>query len=196
MFNCLYNGNGYGIGLHSQAQVLAECNFFDKVKNPIRQMYREDPKSPHHGFFGAVDNIFRDCEGQRAIEGTTFAPKTHYRYEFAVNAATDVPKVVKAGVGPAEAFGTITPLSARDHGAINVGVASKLRWTPAPGATGYEVAFAETNPPKPAGKATGQTFDPGELTPGTLYYWRVDSVTPEGTVNGETWRFRTASKNE
>jgi pectate lyase len=87
VFNCLYNGNGYGIGLHSQTQVLAERNFFDKVKNPIKQMYREDPKDPHHGFCGGVDSIFRDCEGQRAIEGTTFVPKAVYGYEFALHDA-------------------------------------------------------------------------------------------------------------
>ena len=35
VFNCLYNGNHYGIGLHSLARVLAERNYFDKVNNPI-----------------------------------------------------------------------------------------------------------------------------------------------------------------
>ena len=55
--------------------------------------------------------------------------------------------------------------------------------------------FGGTNPPKTAGEISGQTFDPGELKPGTVYYWRVDQVTPEGTVRGETWQFRTMSKN-
>lgn len=78
--------------------------------------------------------------------------------------------------------------------AIAVNLKPKLRWTCAPAATSYKVAFGETNPPKAAGKTSGQTFDPGELKPGTDYYWRVDQVTPEGTVKGETWRFRTLSK--
>lgn len=194
VFNCLYNGNDYGIGLHSQTQVLAERNFFDKVENPIQQMYRQDPESPHHGFCGGVDNIFRDCEGQRAIEGTTFAPRAHYGYEFALNAAADVPKIVKAGAGPAEAFGKVTPLPVPGNGAIAVDTQPTLRWTRAPEATGYKVAFGETDPPKAAGETSRQTFEPGQLKPGKQYYWRVDQVTPEGVVKGETWRFRTLSK--
>ena len=185
VFNCLYNGNDYGIGLHSQARVLAERNYFGKVSNPIQQMYRQDSKSPHHGFCEGVGNIFQDCKGQRAIEGISFPVQEYYRYEFVLNAAADVPEIVKAGAGPAEAFGKVTPLPVPGNGAIAVNLKPKLRWTCAPAATSYRVAFGETTPPKAAGKTSGQTFDPGELKPGTDYYLRVDQVTLEGTVNGE-----------
>lgn len=194
VFNCLYNGNDYGIGLHSQTRVLAERNYFDRVKNPIQQMYREDPESPHHGFCEGVDNIFKDCTGQRAIEGISFPVREYYRYEFALNQAADVPKIVKAGAGPAEAFGKVAPLPVPGNGAIGVELKPKLRWTRAPDATRYQVAFGETNPPKAAGNTSGQTFDPGQLVPGTEYHWRVDQVTPAGTVKGETWRFGTSAQ--
>lgn len=110
------------------------------------------------------------------------------------NAAADVPNGVKAAAGPAEAFGQVTPLPVPGNGAIAVDIQPKLRWTRAPAVTGHKVASGETNPPKAAGETSGQTFDPGELKPGTNYYWRVDQVTPEGTVEGATWRFRTLSK--
>ena len=50
VFNCLYNNNDYGIGLHSQCLVLAERNVFDRVESPIRQMCEKDPASEHHRF--------------------------------------------------------------------------------------------------------------------------------------------------
>jgi hypothetical protein len=56
------------------------------------------------------------------------------------------------------------------------------------------VAFGETNPPKAASETSGRIFNPGDLKPGKEYYWRVDSVTPKGVVEGETWRFRTLSQ--
>ena len=96
--------------------------------------------------------------------------KEYYRYEFALNAAADVPKVVKAGAGPAEAFGKVNPLPVPGNGAITVSVRSKLRWTRGSEATGYKVAFGETNPPAETGEASGQTFDPGTLKPATVYY--------------------------
>ncbi len=191
VFNCLYNGNDYGIGLHSQTLVLAERNYFDTVKNPIKQMYRKDPKSPHHGFCEGTENIFRGCSGQRAVEGISFPVTKHYQYKFALNAAADVPEIVKAGAGPAEAFGKMMPLPVPGNGAVDVDLKPKLRWTNAQNATSYKVAFGVTNPPESAGKTRGRTFVPGELKPGTDYYWRVDQVTPEGTVMGGTWRFRT-----
>ncbi len=194
VFNCLYNGNGYGIGLHSRALVLAERNYFDKVKNPIKQMYREDAKSPHHGFCEGVDNIFQDCTGQRAIEGISYPVENYYLYDFALDAAADVPEIVKAGTGPAEAFGKVNPLPVPGNGAITVSVRPKLRWTRRPEATGYKVAFGETNPPAAASEVSGQTFDPGTLKPATVYYWRVDQVTPNGTVKGAVWQFRTLPK--
>ena len=118
----------------------------------------------------------------------------YYLYDSALDSAADVPKVVKAGAGPAEAFGQVAPLPVPGNGAIAVNVQPTLRWTRAPAATGYKVAFGQTNPPKAAAETSGQTFEPGELKPETVYYWRVDRVTSEGTVKGETWRFRTLSK--
>ncbi|MEO2006494.1 MAG: right-handed parallel beta-helix repeat-containing protein [Candidatus Poribacteria bacterium] len=191
VFNCLYNGNDYGIGLHSQARVLAESNVFDGVDDPIQQMYREDPESPHHGFCEGIDNIFHNCTGQQAIEGISFPINDYYRYDFASDAADGVAKAIRAGAGPAASFGTLGPLPVPGNGAINVGVHPSPRWTRGSEAASYSVSFGETDPPKTTVETDGQTFDPGKLQPGTVYYWRVDQVTADGPVTGDVWRFQT-----
>ncbi len=109
VFNCLYNSNDYGIGLHSRCLVRAERNYFDHTRNPIKQMYRENPADIHHGFCESVENIFTNCSGTQDNESQSFSPTDFYRYDFAMDAAADVPGIVRAGAGPATQFETIPP---------------------------------------------------------------------------------------
>ena len=192
VFNCLYNDNDYGIGLHSRALVLAERNHFENVKHPIKQMYREDPESPHHGFCEAVDNIFQECRGQQDDEGVSFPVNDFYLYDFALNVVGDVPANVKAGAGPGESYGTMMPLPFPGNGTVDASLEPDLRWTRSPGTTGYEVAFGDSRSLGEAKAESGQTFDPGRLGPGKVYWWRVDRITAGGTLEGDVWRFRTA----
>ena len=37
------------------------------------------------------------------------------------------------------------------------------------------------------GNQTSNIFSPGPLAPDAVYYWRIDSVGPGGTVTGEEW---------
>lgn len=39
------------------------------------------------------------------------------------------------------------------------------------------------------GNQTNNVFDPGALTVGQTYYWRIDAVTPTGTITGDEWSF-------
>lgn len=39
------------------------------------------------------------------------------------------------------------------------------------------------------GNQTGTSFDPGALTPGVRYYWRVDEVVGSQTLQGDVWQF-------
>ncbi len=41
------------------------------------------------------------------------------------------------------------------------------------------------------GNQLGSTFNPGPLSGMTFYYWRIDSVTADGTTKGKVWQFRT-----
>ena len=191
VFNCLYNDNGYGVGLHSQCLVLAERNFFHRTRDPIKQMYRPDPKDRHHGFCESVDNIFKDCSGARDDEGRSFPVNDYYLYDFALDEVDDVPAIVKPKVGPAAEFGKLGPLPVPGNGAVNVGTNRVLRWTKGQEARSYRVAFGQMNPPSKTVEMSIQTFDPGTLKGQTVYYWRVDQITDSGVIEGDVWRFRT-----
>jgi len=70
---------------------------------------------------------------------------------------------------------------------------ARLRWTPGRNAVSHNVYFGTGNPPRFRGKQSGTTFDPGPLDTATTYFWRVDSATPDGVVQGPTWTFMTAA---
>jgi hypothetical protein len=38
-------------------------------------------------------------------------------------------------------------------------------------------------------RQTNNIFSPGTLLPRNTYYWRVDEVTPSGTITGSVWSF-------
>ncbi len=75
-------------------------------------------------------------------------------------------------------------------GAADVDVDADLSWIEAAFATSRDLWFGKAGAmekvePAPA----GTTFDPGTLELGQTYEWRVDQVSPSGTVKGHTWTF-------
>lgn len=74
-----------------------------------------------------------------------------------------------------------------------------LSWTPAAAASAHEVYFgtdlqavrdAAPGSPAFAGTTASPAFDPaGLLAEGVTYAWRVDEITPGGTVPGTPWLF-------
>jgi len=68
-----------------------------------------------------------------------------------------------------------------------------LMWLGGLGATAYNVYFGN-DPHSLAyqGNQTNNIFDPGPLDPDRVYYWRVDSAGPAGTVTGEVWTVDTS----
>ena len=57
-------------------------------------------------------------------------------------------------------------------------------------AMSYDVYFGTSADSLTAkGKQTNNIFSPGILTVGETYYWRVDAVTPSGTITGDEWSF-------
>jgi len=86
------------------------------------------------------------------------------------------------------------------NGAIDVGMAAILSWTAADNAASHQVYFgldkdtvrsADTSSPEYKGpKALGaESYDPGLLELGTMYYWRVDEVYNGNPVRGPVWSF-------
>ncbi len=76
--------------------------------------------------------------------------------------------------------------------ATGVGLNAKLTWTAGAAATSHVVHFGTNNPPPSRGTQTGTSFDPGALTAGTTYFWRVDEVNAAGATGGALWSFTTA----
>jgi len=65
-----------------------------------------------------------------------------------------------------------------------------LMWREAYTATSYDVYFGMTSGSLTAkGNQTNNIFNPGALVVGQTYYWRIDAVTPAGTMTGDEWRF-------
>jgi pectinesterase len=69
-----------------------------------------------------------------------------------------------------------------------------LRWIGARNAVAYDVRLGRTNLPPVVARVEGTAYEPGPLVPGAVYSWRVDAVTPAGTVEGFVWRFVTSGQ--
>ncbi len=69
-----------------------------------------------------------------------------------------------------------------------------LSWTPAVGATWYDVYFGTSPSPSFAASTTAFTFSPGPLSPGTTYYWRVVANNAAGAASSATWSFSTITQ--
>jgi hypothetical protein len=136
--------------------------------------------------------------------GTTFEPATlapntwyYWRIDELGSGGTAEGDVwsFKTGAGQATA-----PSPA--HGEPGVVLMPTLQWTPGAGTDTQDIYFgtseasvasATTTSASYEGNFAGgtSTFIAGPLSGMTFYYWRIDSVTPEGVTKGEVWQFRT-----
>jgi len=95
--------------------------------------------------------------------------------------------------------GDVLPRQATDPSPVNratdVSVDTLLRWSNGGGATSFDVYLGTDSDLRQedriASNQTGTSVDPGELSPGTEYYWRVDSENSAGTTRGVVWSFVT-----
>jgi hypothetical protein len=88
------------------------------------------------------------------------------------------------------------------NGSVGAKLVTALTWKPGDTATSHDVYFgtdadAVANATKASPEYKGnrlldsESLDPGALAFNTDYYWRVDEVTPGGTVAGNVWTFNT-----
>ena len=73
---------------------------------------------------------------------------------------------------------------------INVKTDADLMWLAGKDAIAHRVYFG-TDPDRLEfqKRQTNNIFSPGRLTPGSTCYWRLDEVTPSGTITGPVWTF-------
>jgi hypothetical protein len=70
---------------------------------------------------------------------------------------------------------------------------TNLGWTSPPeAATHYVYLGSDPDQLVFQGEQTATTFDPGPLSKGWTYYWRIDEVNTNGIRTGTTWAFTTA----
>ena len=76
-------------------------------------------------------------------------------------------------------------------GAECVTLDTVLSWTAGAQATTHWVYFGTTDTPPFKGLRSPASYQPPELLPDTLYYWRIDEKKGTQTWPGELWTFRT-----
>ncbi|MHC4657096.1 MAG: DUF333 domain-containing protein [Planctomycetota bacterium] len=76
-------------------------------------------------------------------------------------------------------------------GARRVAITADLSWTAGSDATSHDVYFGTINPPPFIHNQISTTFDPGTMSYGTTYYWRIDEVNKWGKTIGTVWNFTT-----
>ena len=78
------------------------------------------------------------------------------------------------------------------NGASDVRLTSTLGWTPGDHAVSHHIFFGTSENPDSITYQSSTSFNPGELSPDTTYYWRIDEANGSGKVQGPLWSFKTA----
>jgi len=76
--------------------------------------------------------------------------------------------------------------------AVGVPIDAVLSWSPGSSMASQDVYFGTEASPALVASQTETSYDPGPLEYGTAYYWRVDTVKKDGSVQaGNVWSFTT-----
>jgi hypothetical protein len=78
--------------------------------------------------------------------------------------------------------------------ATNVPINKGLSWVAGSRATSHDVYFGTSSPGTFRGNQTTTTYNPGTLTYGVTYYWRIDGKNDTGTTTGDVWSFATVAQ--
>lgn len=182
----------YAIGLHTQAKVISEHNYFgSNVNHPFEQMYATSLDDAACGFFSDVESYFTKTPPKgfkyEATE-TDFNPAQWYAYGFALDAASNVSAIYPSQTGPIEGL-EHEPILWPGNGAIDIPIDVKPIYSPVENMTGAEV-YMGTSPEQL------QTADLSKLAlqPATTYYWRVKVLTADNSYLSPIYQFTTASE--
>ena len=77
------------------------------------------------------------------------------------------------------------------NGTANYGLNMNLIWAAGQNVLSHDVYIGTANPPAFKANVTTTKYNPGPLTVGTVYYWRINEVNGAGTAVGDIWQFTT-----
>lgn len=106
IFNNYYTskGNSYCVGVGSYGSALIEGNYFDGVKSPHRFMYDVYYHITAQGnaYMNTTGSRDKGMGGKRIVTGQNFEvkPLTNLPYQYTLDPADDVPRILKALTGP------------------------------------------------------------------------------------------------
>ena len=144
------------------------------------------------GVYESPAVYFVDIDAEGANDGLSWAD--------AFNHIEDALEVAQVGDEIRVAEGTYRPAPPPPYqasnpnpadGATGVSITADLSWTAGSGAMSHNVYFGTSSPGLFQGNRISTTFDPGVLTLGAKYYWRIDEVSTWDTTTGEVWNFTT-----
>jgi hypothetical protein len=119
-------------------------------------------------------------------------PTTHVG--SVINASSGGPRAVGSSLAIfAEAAPLLATAPNPHDGATGVVTSATLSWTSGSYATSRDVYFGTVTPGTFQGNQASTTYDPGTLSPATIYYWRIDEKNGSFTTTGAVWSFKTAS---
>lgn len=101
---------------------------------------------------------------------------------------TDFPATLNA-LQPAQLAKASGPLPAQ--GASLTTPSTVLRWVTGAQSTAHRIHFGTVNPPPFVVQQSSDLYQTPVFAAGRTYYWRIDEVTPGGTVTGDVWSFTT-----
>ena len=193
VFSNYYQDIGwYAIGVHTQANVLSENNYFGSgVAHPFEQMYANSLDDASCAFFDDRGSHFDKTPPtgfKYQPTGTTFDPAQWYESAFAAESLPFGGSLEEAltQAGPVEGL-EYEPILWPGNGATDVATDVRPSFSKIEGMTGAEVYFG-TSPDDL------QLIELSNLTllPATAYYWYVNVFTAEGSHSSPLYRFTTA----
>ena len=82
-------------------------------------------------------------------------------------------------------------LDSPKNAATGVSRTPTLTWSVSAGAVSYDVYFGTTSSPGFVENTGGRSYDPGKLTAGKTYYWRIVAQNSAGSNSSAVWSFTT-----
>lgn len=188
--NYYQNIGNYAIGMHTQARIKSEHNYFgDNVRHPFSQMYANSLDDASCAFL--TDNGSHFPKPLKETfkyqpTGNSFDPSQWYDSSFALDNTTMVGNIHPAQTGPVEGL-EHEPILWPGNGAIDQPTNLTLRFSEIEGMTNAEIRMG-TSPTEM------RSVNPENLSlqPATTYYWQVAETNSSGVHSSPLYRFTTA----